>query len=497
MMQFTKSILLCGVLTLLSSAFAQSTAENDFRVIVLPDTQHYSESYPSIFNAQTEWIAANAAQMNIQFVLGLGDIVNEGSYVSQWNSADTAIKLLDQANIPYVLPPGNHDYANKKPSTRDLTLFNTYFGPARYASNPHYQGSYPAGSNANQYGVFTVGSRTFLVLALELFPRQATLNWASSVVAANPDKEVIVITHSYMYLDNSRIGRCDQANAESFGLGTDNDGEEMWSKFVSQHPNITLVLNGHSHGTGRRSDAAFDGHVVHQLLADYQSDSYGGNGYLRILKFRPSLDVIEVSTYSPYRNTWKTDSANQFTLKWHDRSAGTNATGYISGRVRNAACTNLANATVSVPGAVTHSDSQGWYKLLVPAGTTYNPIADASGYLPQTKSATVWSGFATSTDFFLSISSTSSCTANLNSVKICTPSAGSTTASPLHVVGAAASNYPISYMQVYVDYVKMTTVFAASLDKYFSLGPGSHRLTVQAKDSSGAFFKQTIYVTVN
>src|SRR5205085_2879552 len=43
-------------------------------LVVLPDTQIYSESYPELFKDQTRWIVANKDRYNIKYVLHLGDI---------------------------------------------------------------------------------------------------------------------------------------------------------------------------------------------------------------------------------------------------------------------------------------------------------------------------------------------------------------------------------------------------------------------------------------
>jgi hypothetical protein len=112
---------LVAFLTIGCSALAQVTAP-DFSVVVLPDTQFYSESHPAIFNAQTQWIVSNRANYNIQFVLGEGDIVNVADQLAQWQNADAAIKLLDTAKIPYVLPLGNHDYDGFNPPARGTTV---------------------------------------------------------------------------------------------------------------------------------------------------------------------------------------------------------------------------------------------------------------------------------------------------------------------------------------------------------------------------------------
>src|SRR5688572_2809413 len=88
---------------LLTSMFLPAQTADEFTIVVLPDTQNYSEFYPQIFRAQTEWIAANRESRNIKLVLGLGDIVNHGSSETEWLNADAAIDLLDGASVPYLL----------------------------------------------------------------------------------------------------------------------------------------------------------------------------------------------------------------------------------------------------------------------------------------------------------------------------------------------------------------------------------------------------------
>ena len=48
---------------------------SDFTIIVLPDTQHYSDQFPEIYTSQTQWIAENKDDLNIVFVSHMGDIV--------------------------------------------------------------------------------------------------------------------------------------------------------------------------------------------------------------------------------------------------------------------------------------------------------------------------------------------------------------------------------------------------------------------------------------
>jgi Carboxypeptidase regulatory-like domain/Calcineurin-like phosphoesterase len=385
----------------------------DFTVVVLPDTQYYSESYPAILNSQMQWIVNNAAGLNVQLVLGLGDIVNNGGSSTEWATADVAYKKLDAAHIRYFAPLGNHDYDANNPAKRTAATvnFNHYFGPSRYQntsywSTPYWQGSYPSGSNENFYGLVTINGQQFLILALEFYPRDASLSWAGQLIQNNPGAETIIITHAYEYFDNTRVSACNSFDAQYYGLGTDNDGDAMWTKLVRQYKNISLVLSGHEvrgagqDATGHRSDVGSNGNLVNQILSNYQNVANGGNGYLRIMKFHPSSDTIDVLTYSPYLNSYLTDSGNQFTIPWHNWT-GTGA-GSIAGVVKDiSSCAALPNAAVKSTTGSTVTNSSGAYTLGNIVPNTYSVVASSGSYVPVGRNIEVGSGMTASGKLFL------------------------------------------------------------------------------------------------
>ena len=43
----------------------------------MSDTQYYSESFPYIFDRQTQWIVENQEAMKIKYVFHTGDLVDE------------------------------------------------------------------------------------------------------------------------------------------------------------------------------------------------------------------------------------------------------------------------------------------------------------------------------------------------------------------------------------------------------------------------------------
>src|SRR4249919_660089 len=125
---FPSRITRIAFLFLLSMLFGaaplRAQSSGDFTIVVLPDTQNYSQYYPQIFDSQTQWIASNAAAQNIKLVIGEGDIVNVSTSPTQWANAVHSIGILDQAQMPYALAIGNHDYDTLPPANRQATLFN-------------------------------------------------------------------------------------------------------------------------------------------------------------------------------------------------------------------------------------------------------------------------------------------------------------------------------------------------------------------------------------
>jgi 3',5'-cyclic AMP phosphodiesterase CpdA len=289
-------------------------------LIALPDTQYYSSTYPQIFDAQANWIISQATALNIRYVVHEGDIV-DNDVDGQWTNASHSMHLLD-LKVPYVLAIGNHDYPGGGGAvSRDTTLFDSYFSLSSLDWMPSFKAPYELGSAANSYSIFEVNGQSWLIISLEFGPRDAVLTWADGVLKANPTANAIVLTHAYLYSDATRfdhINRTDQAfNPHSYGIealdGGVNDGEEIWQKLIVNNPNVRIVLCGHVHAESELTSTRDAGPPVHQILADYQDEPQGGGGYLRIMTFQPN-GAINVSSYSPYLDTYHTDPANLFTL---------------------------------------------------------------------------------------------------------------------------------------------------------------------------------------
>ncbi|HEX2808675.1 MAG TPA: LamG-like jellyroll fold domain-containing protein, partial [Kineosporiaceae bacterium] len=290
--------------TLTTTFYGRETAPAtapDFSIIALPDTQYYSNSstYIALFNAQTQWIVDNQATRDIAFVTHLGDITDTGdSSETPWQRATGAMATLDNTGVPNSVVAGNHDVNG---TTGNGTFFDQYFPPSRYQGFSWYGGYLgqdpgdPVNRlNKDNYELFSVGGLGFIVIHLELDTPDYALDWAEALLDQYSDRKAIIVTHIF-------INTSGQRDSSPFVRPDGISAEAAWQR-LRTHCNLTLVLNGHWPGEARRTDTNACGNPVPQLLADYQDRSNGGDGWLRILNFKPSENRIDVQTYSPTRN---------------------------------------------------------------------------------------------------------------------------------------------------------------------------------------------------
>ncbi|SEK27893.1 metallophosphoesterase [Parapedobacter koreensis] len=314
-----KGINLFAILLLSVSCSTQKA----FNIAVMPDTQVYSRYYPEIFYSQTDWIYKHRDQ--IAFVLHEGDITTR-NWDDQWQVAQKAMTKLD-GQVPYVLCMGNHDIGTDgSADVRNTDKFNQYFPYDKYSRMNGFGGAYAVGEMDNTWYTFNVGGIKWLVVSLEFGPRNSVLEWANKIVSDHPKHRVILLTHAYLYNDDTHMSaeRHHQWLARNYGVGktagedTVNDGQEIWDKLVKRHANMRFVFNGHvlGDGTGKLVSTGEHGNKVYQMLANYQTgvdnSENGGNGFLRLVSFDIKRKTITVKTYSPYLDAYKTEPDQEF-----------------------------------------------------------------------------------------------------------------------------------------------------------------------------------------
>ncbi len=149
----------------------------------------------------------------------------------------------------------------------------------------------------NSYHLFSAAGREFLVICLEFGPRADVVRWAREIAAKHKNREAILLTHAYMYYDDTRYdwthyGKKQNWNPHAYGVsdasaGDVCDGEELWQRLVRKNANFVLTMNGHvlQDGLGRTTSRSASGRDVHQVLVNFQMKPNGGDGWLRLLEF--------------------------------------------------------------------------------------------------------------------------------------------------------------------------------------------------------------------
>lgn len=281
-----------------------------FTVVVLPDTQYYSEKNPEIFCAQTDWIKKNINRLNIVSVSHMGDIVQNGGNIAEWKAAKDCMKTLDGVT-PYTIIPGNHDTNKTSNKSSGFSNYNKYFPSDTYEKYKWYVDNH----NENQNSAVLIKKLgvEILFINLEIEPSDEAIAWANRVANKYSNTYTIVTTHKYLPDDSSTLDE----KTEFSDPGPNNNGAQIWRKLVSPNCQIRMVWNGHYHktdGENRITTKNACGQDVVQILQDYQDRENGGNGLLRIYTFTPSKKNIKVSTYSPVLEEYEKDLSSEFTL---------------------------------------------------------------------------------------------------------------------------------------------------------------------------------------
>ena len=304
MKQIYRTILvLCACLALSPDSTGQA-----MKFAVFPDTQTYLESCPEILEKQVNVVVENSRRYAA--LIHLGDMTQD-NHPLEWYVLAKLFRKFDEVKLPYTFSLGNHDMGSaprKTADTRKSTLANRYFPLKTMKERPYWGGSRDETVD-NHYILVSAGDIDWLIISLAFGPSNETLDWANEIAASHPDHKIIVNTHAYMYSDSTRMGGGNHWIPQNYGIGKDsaqsvNDGEGIWTKFVSKHRNIIAVLSGHvlNSGVGTLVSTGDKGNKVYQMLSNYQRGVENSTkvhaGYFRVLTFDKSRRTIEVETVS-------------------------------------------------------------------------------------------------------------------------------------------------------------------------------------------------------
>ncbi|MGB4759199.1 MAG: Ig-like domain-containing protein [Candidatus Saccharimonadales bacterium] len=291
------SVLICvaAVFGSLQRAEAEEL-EEVFTIAQIPDTQQEVFANNPLMTGRYNWLAANKDSLDLRYVAHSGDVVNWGVVdPQQFTIANNATNILDASGVPYAYAIGNHDTAavqaggsaapgDVRSNLRNTTAFNQIFPVSRFKN---VKATFEPGKVDNMYQTFRAGNVDWLVLTHEMWPRQAAVDWAKSVVAAHPYHNVILNTHANINASGEKPTSGNYGNLNA---------QQLWTQLYSQYPNIKAVLSSHYKGAYYLEETGVHGNKVAHIMTAYHHNDLN---HIRLLQINTEEGTISSRVYAP------------------------------------------------------------------------------------------------------------------------------------------------------------------------------------------------------
>ena len=265
------------------------------------DTQYYvsTQRYRHFMTEQFNWFVSEYNNGNIAYVCNTGDVVNTKTSISEYELGRSIHNILDGANVPNGVTPGNHDIGNAHDEVTYYDNWNTYFGSQYYDHQPWWGGGYL--SNTSHYDLLTIGGHDFIFLYLGLNHETTDEGaaWANKVLKTYQHRTAVILTHQFLSTSGKLL-------TGSYGFA-----DQIIEKIIEPNPNVRIVLCGHEPASHNIYQKMKNGVTVLELLHDYQFDyklfedgtwattwgtTDGGAGYFRYMDV--GEDTITSRCYS-------------------------------------------------------------------------------------------------------------------------------------------------------------------------------------------------------
>lgn len=289
-------------------AVSPEDSDGVFSLAIFPDTQQETTVEAAVrdelFKNRTEWLAENREELDLRYVIHTGDVVNWGNEnPEQFDIASEALAVLDEAEIPVALCLGNHDTAavgvggsakdpaNTRTRVRDTESFNKTFSTERYGDAIPFED----GKIDNAYYLFKAAGKRWMIVTLELWPREEVIEWAKLIVENHPHYNVIFATHSYLNADGSIYGGADYGSKSP---------KYLYDNLISQYENVRLVFSGHTGSSAVREDYGEHGNKIVSVLGCFHSST---SNPVRLLEVDAEEGTVRGRVYSPTDDAYWSD----------------------------------------------------------------------------------------------------------------------------------------------------------------------------------------------
>lgn len=269
--------------------------DTNYNMVFMPDTQNTIKFRSNVMNTAMDWLINNKDSANIISVTHLGDVVENGDSIEQWDTAKLFSKL-PSSGLNLLMQPGNHDLP---------LYYDKYFGTnsdyGKLTSNYVVRNS-PSGRSS--YMINDGGSYKYMTLSIDYHSFDKDLNWIEEVLSTT-NMPTIITSHD--------LQNCSDTAPSDIKLSQ--KGEQVWN-IVKKYNQVFMMIGGHSHGAGNQILINDSGNEVFSILADYQFAHNGGNALFKFAEFDESNNKIYLSTFSPYAATLNENEKTFFDVNY-------------------------------------------------------------------------------------------------------------------------------------------------------------------------------------
>ncbi|MBR5460021.1 MAG: S-layer homology domain-containing protein, partial [Clostridia bacterium] len=274
------------------------------------------------------WLLDNKASYNLKYVSFIGRVGNACQYTyakivtngggtiddltnmslsdpiwnEQYKRFANTLKPLTDEGIPYGISVATQDYVSDGINRSNLQA--DYLGVETIM---HEDAEYEYYDDQNYVTIIDHNGKKYMVFQLELWPREAALDWFNITMEANPDKYAIIYTTSFVDESGAMYTMWDWANGfKSMGTtsikarnlthsGKPRDGEGLWNYSFGKFDNILAIVSCYNSPASIVTSTIKNdrGVEVASIAANADAGRHGANPALLLLKL--SADNTEIT----------------------------------------------------------------------------------------------------------------------------------------------------------------------------------------------------------
>ncbi len=278
-------------------------AAGDFSLCIIPDVQKvtWEPTYVTYWDSTCNWIKNKYGTYDMKAVVILGDLVDETTTANCVQAKPGVDTLKSIGDLPILFTPGNHDYngSGLLDSIDKYHFDRTWFEGQTWFNGDFYDATTYVD---NMFLHFENEGINYLLNGTEYLAGAAILSWTKHITDSLSNYYMIYNTHSFMT-----------------GAGN-KTAAYMWDT-LEQCLNLKGILCGHIYAYLDTTEVATTGQTVNQVLQDYQNETEGGRATIRMYIFKPSRNLIDVFTYTPYFDSLTRTDLHEFSLQFSDSLA--------------------------------------------------------------------------------------------------------------------------------------------------------------------------------